>query len=114
MKVAIIIDMDLSIFLYFPLTLTHTRIPLMPSPLHCIVDCRASKSWMLQYSLRRDGANLETLLHLCATTDIRGIVQCSAAPCTLCSTLDAVHCPVVVFDAVWYRRVLYNRCDAMP
>ena len=37
-----------------------------------IVDCRADTAWVLQYSLRRDGANLQTLLSLCSTVDSRG------------------------------------------
>ena len=35
-------------------------------------DFCSNKAWNLQYSLRRDGASLHTLLSLCCTTDIRG------------------------------------------
>jgi hypothetical protein len=37
-----------------------------------LLDCRADTAWVLQYSLRRDGANLQTLLSLCSTVDCRG------------------------------------------
>ena len=39
---------------------------------HWLPDTRSSRSWTLKYSLRRDGASLDTLLALCCTVDSRG------------------------------------------